>query len=186
MGTTTPNHSFYKPDLDEAGSSWYDDINANFDKLDAAVIVFGKQHTASSVTGTTAETTLYSLVIPGGTIKANGALRIIALWSFTGSANSKTFQFKLGNTVFYTTSTVAASNVALQSQQIIRNRNSQSSQISAGSGAGSPGVGFGFYAVAAHTGAVDTSVNQTLEITGQLANAAETITLESVFVEVLR
>lgn len=35
MGTTTPNIGLYKPDLNEAGSSWYDNINANFDKLDA-------------------------------------------------------------------------------------------------------------------------------------------------------
>ena len=186
MGTTTPNMALYKPDSNEAGSSWYDDLNANLDKLDAAVIVLGKQHTASSVTGTTAETTLYSLVIPGGTIKANGLLRIIALWSFTGSTNSKTFKFKLGGTEFYSPSTVTAANISLQSQQIIRNRNSASSQIASGSSTANPGVGFGFFTVAPHIGTVDTSVDQTLIITGQLANAAETITLESVVVEVMR
>ncbi|MCR4286650.1 MAG: hypothetical protein NUW09_01420, partial [Deltaproteobacteria bacterium] len=113
MGTTTPNHSLYKPDLDEAGSSWYDDINANFDKLDAAVVVLGKQHTASSVTGTTSETTLYSLVIPGGRIKANGALRINAIYSFTGSTNSKTMKVKLGGTALFTSVITTASNVSL-------------------------------------------------------------------------
>lgn len=181
MGTTTTNHSLYKPDLDEAGSSWYDDMNANFDKLDAAVIVLGKQHTASSVTGTTAETTLYSLVIPGGTIKANGALRILPVFSFTGSTNLKTFKIKLGGTEFLLISTSTAANIGHSSFLTIRNRNSQSVQI-----AGNPTGGFGLQTAAFPSGTVDTSVDQTLAITGTLASAGETITLESVVVEVLR
>lgn len=181
MGTTTPNHSLYKPDLDEADSSCYDDINSNFDKLDAAVTVLGKQHTASSVTGTTSDTTLYSLVIPGGTIKANGALRIWPLFSFTGSTNLKTMKVKLGGTVFLSVSSSATANISAVFFQMIRNRNSQSAQV-----AGNTTGGFGVQTNAVYTGAVDTSVNQTLEVTGQLANSGETITLESVAVEVLR
>lgn len=166
----------YKPDLNEAGDSFYDDINANFDKLDAARLVLAKQHTASSHTGDTAETVLYSLVIPGGTIKANGALSINAIYSLTGSTNSKTCKVKLGGTTFFTSTITTASNVSLSQGPNIRNRNSQSSQVCYGGAA----------TVAIATGAVDTSVDQTLEITGQLADSGETITLESVFVELVR
>jgi hypothetical protein len=34
MGSTTDNFEFYLPDLGEVGTSWYDDVNANFTKLD--------------------------------------------------------------------------------------------------------------------------------------------------------
>ena len=177
MGTTTANMGLYKPDYNEAGSSWYDDINANFDKLDAARVMLGKQHTAVSHTGDTNEYTLYSLVIPGGTIKANGVLVITALFSMTGSTNTKTLKVKLGGTVFSTTTiTASASTISQSSSLAIHNRNSQSSQV-AYSGSTSAAV---------ITGVVDTSVNQTLAITGQLALGTETITLESVVVEVMR
>lgn len=176
MGTTTPNIGLYKPDLDEAGSSWYDDINANFDKLDAARLVLGKQHTASSHTGDTSETTLYSLVIPGGTIKANGAMSLNCLFSLTGSTNSKTLRAKLGGVVFWETVITGAATISQSIGPIIRNRNSQSSQVAYAGAASSTVI----------TGAVDTSVDQTLTVMGQLANAGEIITLESVVVEVLR
>ncbi len=176
MGTTTPNIGLYKADYNEAGSSWYDDVNANFDKLDAARIVLAKQHTASSVTGTTSETTLYSLVVPGGTIKANGALAVNAIFSMTGSTNSKTLKVKLGGTALWTTTITASATVSQSIGSVIRNRNSQSSQVSYAGSASSAIV----------TASIDTTINQTLEITGTLALASETITLESVIVEVLR
>src|SRR4030042_6608493 len=36
MGTTTPKFGLYKPAYDEDGNVWWDDVNANFDILDAA------------------------------------------------------------------------------------------------------------------------------------------------------
>ena len=78
-----PEHESLQTRPRRAGSSWYDDINSNFDRLDVAGGVLGKQH-GTVFTGTKARQR-FTLVIPGGTIKANGA-RINAS-SFTGSVN---------------------------------------------------------------------------------------------------
>ena len=64
----------------------------------------------------------------------------------------------------------------------IANRNSASSQVG-----GVPGVasGLGGSATALATGAVDTTSDTTLVITGQLATGTDTISLESFVVELL-
>jgi len=137
---------------------------------------------AASLTGTTAETALASITIPAGAMGPNGILRVTTEWSYTNSANNKTLRTRLGSglsgTVF--DSIVPTTNAFQRRQCDIRNRNAENAQI------GPPAAyiaGFGTSTGAPLTGTVDTSLAQTLALTGQLASAGETITLESYVVE---
>ena len=143
--------------------------------------VLGASGVASSHTGDTAETTLASFTLPGGAMGANGVLRVTTLWSYSNSASNKTLRLGgLSGSAFQAT-VATTSNIAVI-QRTIQNRNSQSSQIgfNAASAASFTTVGSGSAVV---TGAVDTSVDQSIVITGQPASAGESVTLESCLVE---
>lgn len=142
--------------------------------------VIGASGVASPVTGTASETALASIIIPAGAMGANGILRITALFSYSNSANNKTLRFRFGNglsgTAFFTS--VLTTTAATRATMTIQNRNSASSQI------GGLTNGFlGGTSTANVTGTIDTTAQQTLSISGQLANTGETITLESYIAE---
>ncbi|MBI5562763.1 MAG: hypothetical protein HY894_07945 [Deltaproteobacteria bacterium] len=141
---------------------------------------FAARHTPSSVTGTVNETELYNCVLPANTLGLNGALRIKTLWSYTNSANAKTIKVKFGGTAFLNAAPTTTSST--QAQTFVHNRNSASSQIAYWGGL----TTFGSVTSGNVTAAIDTTVDQVISITGQLANTGETITLESVVVEVLK
>jgi len=111
----------------------------------------------------------------------NGALRVTVVRSQTNSANTKSLRFRLGGLsgaqLMITTSAAFASFVG---QRLIQNRNSQSSQVS---GPETIVNSFNLSTGAIATAAIDTSVAQNFVISGQLANAGETLTLESHLVE---
>jgi hypothetical protein len=139
---------------------------------------------AASVTGTVAETVLATIAIPAGAMGANGLLRINTLWSMTSSANVKTPRVRLGGasgTEFYSQTHTTV--VTLRQQTEIMNRNSQASQVGFPTIAG--GGGWSTSAQSRTTGAIDTSAETSLVISGQLANSGETLTLEAYNVEVL-
>lgn len=132
-----------------------------------------------SLTGTLVETTLASITIPGGMIGANGSLRITALWSCTNNANAKDMKTKFsGNNLLWLGVTATAS---AHEMVIMRNRGAANSQV-AYTGTQVP---FGVNTGANQTYSVNTAVDQTLSFVGQLANAADTITLEGYTIEVL-
>jgi len=145
--------------------------------------VLGAAGVAASHTGDTAETQLASLTLPGGAMGPNGVLRVTTLWSYSNSANSKTLRVRLGGLsgTAFQANAVTTSNIGVM-QRTIQNRNSQSSQIgfNIANAVSYTTVGSG---TSVATGAVDTSVDQSLVITGQLASAGETVTLESCLVE---
>jgi hypothetical protein len=107
----------------------------------------------------------------------NGRVRITSLWSGTNSANAKTMRHKFGGVNY------SAQNMTTQlgwrHENEIGNRNVANSQI------GNTSNVFGSLSGSPIVSAIDTSSAVTVLITGQLANAAETITLESHRVEVL-
>lgn len=132
---------------------------------------FAQSAAPQSVTGTTSETTLATITIPGGAMGANGRVEVMALFSYTNSANNKTLRVKFGGTTM--ANAVPTTSASYAASATIANRNSVSSQVANGSLApGATGA-----AVAAAT--ADTTADVVLTITGQLANAGETITLES-------
>jgi hypothetical protein len=137
---------------------------------------------AVSHTGDTSEHALASITVPGGAMGPNGVLRVTAVFSHTNSANNKTMRFRLGGVsgaqVMNIVNTTSAS---LMTQRIIQNRNSQSSQVAGPAGTANA---FGSSGNAPATASADTSVDQSFVIAGLLANAGETVTLESHLVEV--
>lgn len=136
--------------------------------------VIAQSGASASHTGDTIEATLATITLPAGVLGPNGRLEIDTLWTFsTSSANSKTCRAKLSTAVI--AAVVATTSLGLRHMGTCINRNSQSAQIIFNP-ANQPGSGTS--AVANSTAAIDTSVSQTITITGQLASAAETITLE--------
>lgn len=141
---------------------------------------FAGQHTQVSVTGTTDEIEVFSTIIPGGALGPNGILDIRLLRTWTNNSNSKTMYIKFGGTVFGidVRSTFGVSGWS----RFIINRNNEAIQITTAQGPldwGDPGG-------VAVTGTVDTSVDQTLQITIQLANAGDTESLEAIWMSIIR
>jgi hypothetical protein len=145
--------------------------------------VLGASAAGAPHTGDTSETVLAAITLPGRAMGPNGVLRITTLWSYTNSANGKTLRVRLGGLsgAILQAIAVSATNIGV-AQRTIQNRNSESAQIgfniaSTNSfttvGSGSPPA----------TASVDTSTDQDIVITGQLANAGETVTLEACLVE---
>ncbi len=133
-----------------------------------------------ALTGTTTETILATLTIPAGWLRTNGSVELAeALWSMVNNANNKTLRARLGGIggfAFWSqTVTTAAS---ARGMGRVQNANATNSQKSYS------GASFGSTTSAILTGAIDTSVAQTIVITGQLANAADSLSLESCLIRV--
>jgi hypothetical protein len=138
---------------------------------------------AVSHTGDTSETALATIQVPASLMGANGILRVTTLWSITNSANNKTLRARLGGIsgTQYLAVTLTTQ-ATYRDQRQIANRNSLASQVGMSN---TVLGGFGSSATALSTSSLDTAANQDLVITGQLAAAGETITLEAYLVEVL-
>jgi hypothetical protein len=133
---------------------------------------------AVSHSGSTAKTTLATVTVPGGAMGPNGVLRITSLWSHTNSANTKTPRVEFAGTQYYGASFTNAATSRMS--RAIANRNAANSQV------GVPASGtfnWGSTTGALTTSSVDTSIDQDLVFSGQLANSGETIALESYLVE---
>lgn len=133
-------------------------------------ILFGSA-VASSCSLSVVHEILAAFVIPVGTLGVNSALQIEPVWSFTSSANNKTVSVKVGDLPIYSaTRTTSVKEAPLLT---LANRNSLTSQIQPHDGnyvtAG---------ATAPATYAIDFSKDQYVEILGQRANVADTLTLE--------
>lgn len=140
---------------------------------------------AASHTGNTSETTLATITVPANAMGPNGALRVTTLWSVTNNANDKTPIIRFGGTggTQYLGSPLSMSGTAIfQAMTIIRNRNATNSQIGYDQ---ATVMTFGSSTNANQTSSVDTTAAADIVIRGQLANAADTITLEAYTVELL-
>lgn len=135
----------------------------------------------ASVTGTTAETTLASYTVPGNLMGAHGVLRMITVWSLTENANNKSPRIKFGGTTFFAPSASSQANIEAFRPMTVEVCNlNASSQIAMASS--SPNTTSGNPPT---TGTIDTTTDQPLLITGQLANAADTMTLAYYRVELI-
>jgi len=146
-------------------------VKANTSWVPLGVSAVGVSHT-----GNTNETVIATTVIPGGAMGSNGVLQIISHWSFTNNGNVKTMRIRfadIGGTAFL--STTGTTGLSTQVFTLIRNRNNVASQN-----------GFAGGATAPVTATVNTAVAQNLVFTAQLATGTDTLTLESLLVEVLR
>lgn len=139
--------------------------------------IIAQSGVASSVTGTTAETTLASITIPGGAMGPNGTVRVTAFFSCTNNANVKTALVKLGA---MSPGAALANSATDQIIAIFRNAGTTAAQK-----AYQGGTGVGAITGLKQSATLDMTQDQVLTITGTLATAADTITLEGYTVEIL-
>lgn len=142
----------------------------------------------STVTGTTTETALATVSIPGGMMGANGSLRIRAIFSHTGSTNVKTFRVRVnstaGNSLGAITSSAAGTTVTHAEWEMM-NRNSASSQFAFSLGNRASDLLQSLLATSAGVGQ-NTANDFDLLLTGTLANSGETATLEYYRIDLVR
>lgn len=134
-----------------------------------------------NLTGTAALTNLVQATLPGGALGPNGMLRISGRLAYTNSANAKTIDVKLGGVSLFGRGRTTSSSDSFR--LTLMNRGSEASQIELSNWQQAGSELQGGSTVATATYAIDTSVDQVLAITGQLASIGELITLEAWFVE---
>lgn len=122
----------------------------------------------------TTEDTLVSIPIPANMLGKRGTLFYDALFTVTGSTNSKTIKVKFGATTYFNAATTTAGNVTCRAQGSISNRGAANSQI----GEPSAAAAQAFSNTAVVTGSDDTTTALNFVITGQKATAGETLQLE--------
>lgn len=133
-----------------------------------------------TVTGTTTETSAYQLTIPANSMGAEGSLRISLMWGHTDSANNKTLRVKFGNssplvlTSITTTVDSNANTVVIQNMGATNSQEAHASLLAISTG------------TALITSAMDTTVDQLLEVTLQLASSGESVSLRRILVELIR
>lgn len=144
------------------------------------VQLIGRGAAPSSVTGTTAETTLATVTIPAGLLGVNGSLRVVSTLSLTNNANSKTLRIRYGGTPFITN--FPSGSASSGTDATVSNRGAANSQVAS---FGSSAYSGGNATSSVSTGAVDSTANQDVTVTMQLGTGTDTVTLERYRVEVL-
>lgn len=139
--------------------------------------VLASSAVAIPLTGTVATTPLATISIPANRMGANGYFVVNTVWSCTNNANRKSYILQFGTTV---SDVNMANGASYSDQRTIQNRNNTSSQlIFAGLG------GYGVSTDAIGVASQDTTNSINLIINGDLADAADTMTLESYRVELV-
>ena len=147
------------------------------------IILLSQATVGVAVTGTTSETVLATITIPAGAMGLNGRIEVWSTWTNNSSGNSKSFAARFGASGAGTGGTqiwgsANTTNLGGCSFQGVCNRNSLSIQIGVGSLGGNSGVGSASPS-APPTMAVNTANASEVVLTGTLANAGDTITLEA-------
>ena len=140
---------------------------------------------AKSTSGTTSTVLLYTApVIAGGTLGVDGVLAITSKWSLAGTTTSYIYipQFKINNTSIWYRNVSPGDTPPEYSDcyYTLINRGSTTSQI----GNSDKALPFAQSVYAFQTFAFNTSQDMTLTVLAS-GNAAQTITLESIIIEVL-
>jgi len=144
--------------------------------------IAGSGGAAVALTGSTSETVLKTVNIPAGALGPNGQIRVSALTSAgANNANAKTVRWRMGAGIGGSSfqSYSLASTLTAEVLRRVANQNSQSVQVV--SSAGLPSFTNAGAAVA--TMAINTAAAFDITITGQLADAGDTLTLNSWLVE---
>ena len=134
-----------------------------------------------AVTGVTTEAVLWTGVIPAGLLGTGGCLSVTCTWSHTNNADSKTKRVRLGGIAGFDMAGAHVEASTATSRDYFESMNTATNaQIAY------PNSNFGGSTAAILTGAIDTTVNQNLVVTGQLATSTDTLTLLYVRVEIER
>lgn len=145
-----------------------------------AVVLLAQSGVPVSVTGTTLETTLASVTIPGGLIGPSGYVQALSIWQFTNNANNKSPRARLGGVIVW--STTGASSAGGRYLADFFNAGANGAQVTWNNGA-SP---FGQGSAAIISTALDTEADQNLTLTAQLGSAGDVATLLGYSVKVYR
>lgn len=150
-------------------------------RTDNQLIILAQSGVASSVTGTTAETTLATVTIPAGTMGLHSRLEISPFFAFSGAAGAKAVRISVGGNTIHSVSGLAAATSHIQGLHVLRNRGSLNSQIASQVAAANP---YASSSTAPVTSAIDFSQDQQIVFYATLASAADTATLSHYTVEV--
>ena len=160
---------------------------ANMEYLDNSVVrkpyELARSSASVSHTGDTSETALATISVPGYTMGETGMLRVTPFWSGNNGAGTKTIRVRfssIAGTAYHSQALGATIQSALATTYILNT--TSSAQIGGLAAASTTGVGTS--TAAAPTGANDTAADLTLVLSGQLADAADTVTLRGYVVEV--
>ena len=123
--------------------------------------------TPVALTGTTSETTMLTVSIPASLMNKRGRLNMLGLMILTNNANLKTLKVKFGGQTLATVT--STSQAALGFSTWLLNLNSETAQRNGN----------------ATSFTIDTTIANDLVITGQLANAGDTVTLTAVSMEII-
>lgn len=128
----------------------------------------------ASCDATVKEDVLATVTLPANTLGPNGSVEILATWAMTNSGNRKTTRVRFpgaAGTEFQNRIITAQAS----SQQLTCISNAGAANAQSGMGVGSPGNGETTNPIV--VGAVDTTADTTIVISGQKASAEETLTL---------
>ncbi len=145
-------------------------------------IVYKYTAGTASHTGDTNETTVLSWTLPGGTMGANGILRIVTYWEFSDATDSKTVRIRLGGSSFMNFSD--SSSLTRKHQLDVLNIGTTTAQWATGQSVGQGSWASGSTSTAVN-GAVNTDTDLALEFQITLANGSDTAYLRGAAVEAL-
>jgi hypothetical protein len=156
-------------------------IAALADAAAGTMRILAQSAVGATLSGSTAETALASVSIPAGAMGANGFIRVTSQWSNNNNGNNKTGRIRFGGLsgTLYFIFTNSTQITYLDVPRTISNVNAENAQ----KGRGTQATGAGGSGNAIVTSTLDTSAAVELVFTGQLANAADSLVLESYVVE---
>lgn len=131
-----------------------------------------------AVTGTTSETTLGSVLLPAYLIGPHTGFRLWMFFSATNNANTKTVRARIGGTIIGNPASVA-NNVSHWVTYYGFCRGAVDSQV------WWPSIAFGVSGGPVVPGSIDLSTDKQLDISVQLNNAGDLVTLEAYSLEIL-
>lgn len=169
----------YVSDVGAHGSYWQSN-GATWGVVGGAAVLYSSAVAAVAHTGTTAETTIASLPIQGGLLGMNGAVEIKTRWSVTNNANQKIQYIRFDSTAMGGVGMPSGLTGGLRFE--IQNRNSQSAQLSNNGSV----HGYATQTTGWATAAFNTANAFNLNINMALSNAADSATLESYQVKLIR
>jgi hypothetical protein len=135
---------------------------------------------SASNTGNLNDTILATITVPAHAMGLNGRIRVTAMFGKTGTAGTANNTIYFGGTLVFF-GVMGATSLSNRVQIDLANRGALNSQVAGGTGSD----GFGPNTNPWVFPAVNTAADVTLLIRGQLANAADTIILDSYLVELI-
>lgn len=161
-------------------SDWFESVFLNATRGEGIEKVLVSDAVAVALTGSASLTSAKSYTIPGGSLGANGYLKVEVLVSCTNSANTKTLTVKYGTQTIISNTAALTSQASLRVETKVQNVNNVAVQKAR---ANSMTNSFGqTTATPLFAGTVATGSDQTLQVDLALSNTGETITVESVIV----